>query len=70
MLLPILIHVHNYTKINALIWAKLRHCQTAKTCSTYMRSFSHRRKWGLKDTATTDDDLRLDEPCALFVALG
>ena len=70
MLLPILIHVHNYTKINALIWGKLRHCQTAKTCSTYMRSFSHRRKWGLKDTATTDDDLRLDERCALFVALG
>ena len=52
------------------IWGKLRHCQTAKTCSTYMRSFSHRRKWGLKDTASTDEDLRLDERCALFVALG
>ena len=28
----------------ASIWGKLRHCQKAKTCSTYMRHFSHRRK--------------------------
>lgn len=40
-----LIHVHNGTrKLRASIWGKLRHCQTAKTCSSYKRNFSNRRK--------------------------
>ena len=42
-LLPVLIHVHNYTKIKGLDSGKIT--SLPKTCSTYMRHFSHRRKY-------------------------
>ena len=68
MLLPILIHVHNYTKINALDLGKITSLPNSENVFNLHASFQSSPK--KKDTATTDDDLRLDEPCALFVALG